>query len=242
MAHIAVVGCGFIGSLFTEEYLKLAYAGELPHRLTFVDGDQWEPRNAANQNIALFTARQREAKAESMTRLAESYDRQATAVVTRLTDENIDTLLENVDLLVDAVDNLATRHLLYNYGVRHGIPVLHLGLDALMGAGQVEWNYEDHDTFGLSPLRLVGKTPPADPESGVQPPCELVRMRAAGWHVAYMAAVATALYYGFDPLGYLAEEAPCHGYLTEWATTAQGYMPVRATWERASERLEVSHG
>lgn len=237
MAHIAVVGCGFVGSLFTEEYLKLAYAGELPHRLTFVDADTWEPRNAANQNIPLVVARHGEGKAESMARLAHNYDREAVAYGQRLTDENIDTVLAEVDLVVDAVDNLATRHLLYNYGVRHDIPVLHLGLDALMGAGQVEWNYRDHDTFGLSPLRLVGKPAPPDPESGIQPPCELVRMRAAGWHAAYMAAIAVALYYGFDPLGYLADEAPCHGYLTEWATTAHGYMPVRATWERVSEQV-----
>jgi hypothetical protein len=174
-----------------------------------------------------------------MATLAQQYDRDASSVVTRLTEENIDELLVDVDLLVDAVDNLATRHLLYNYGVRHDIPVLHLWLDALMGAGQVEWNYRNHDTFGLSPLRLVGKTPPADPESGVQPPCELVRMRAAGWHVSYMAAIAVALYYGFDPLSYLADEAPCHGWLTEWATTAHGYLPVRATWERVSEQEQA---
>lgn len=242
MKTIAVVGCGFVGSVFAEEFLKLAYAGELPHEFLFIDGDTWETRNAANQNVSLFTARQGVPKAETLKNLALEYDRQARALHERVTAENIDELIGTVDIIVDAVDNVATRQLLYTYGLRREIPVLHFGLDATMGTGQVEWSYRGpggtHDTFALAPLNLLGKSAPKDPESGTQPPCELVRMRAAGWHVAYAAAVALAIYYGFDPHSHLYNEAPCHGYLTEWNSTPDSYAPMRDTWTR----IEVPDG
>lgn len=242
MKTIAVVGCGFVGSLFTEEFLKLSFAGELQHRYIFIDGDAWEVRNAANQNVSLFVARQGQPKAMTLKDLALMYDREATAVVERVTKDNIESIIGNVDVIVDAVDNVATRQLLYTYGIQKEIPVLHFGLDAVMGTGQVEWSYHgpggSHDTFALAPLNLLGREIPPDPESGVQPPCELVRMRAAGWHVSYAAAVSLAIYYGFDPHSHLYNEAPCHGYMTEWNSTPDSYSALRDTWSR----IEVTDG
>jgi hypothetical protein len=80
----------------------------------------------------------------------------------------------------------------------------------------------------LSPKHTFGKTI-ADPPSGVTPPCELARMRGVGLNVGFAAAMAVAIYFGFDPEAHLKGE-PTQNWLTEWAATPTGHFPIRETW------------
>ena len=223
---ITVVGCGFVGSVFTTEMTKRAYAGKLPQAYRFIDDDTVEARNCANQNFVLADIGR--AKAEVMRQVALDSDREATFLQTRLTADNIDELLGESELVIDGVDNLATRQLLWGYAIRTGVPVLHIGITE-QGTGKVEWSHPQHQTFSLRPQMTVGKTI-VDPASGVTPPCELARMRGVGLNVGFAAACAAAIYLGFDPESHL-KGAPPKGWFTDWHATPTGYLPQADTWE-----------
>lgn len=228
--HIAVVGCGFVGSVFTTEFLKRCFAGKLDPVFRFIDDDTVEARNCANQNFLLADIGR--AKADVLATMAHQSDREAMWLKERLTLDNQDILLANVDLIVDGVDNLATRQLLWGYGMRTNTPVVHLGISE-QGTGKVEWTYKDHQTFSLRPAATVGKTI-LDPESGVTPPCELARMRGVGLATGFAAACAVSIYLGFDPESHL-EGIPTSGHLTVWHTTPSGFIPMRDTWSVSDE-------
>lgn len=222
---ITVVGCGFVGSVFTTEFLKRAYAGKLPQPYRFIDDDTVEARNCANQNFVLADIGR--AKAEVMQAHALNSDREAEYYKTRLTLDNLDQLLDGSVLVVDGVDNLATRQLLWGYAMRTGTPVLHIGISE-QGTGKVEWSHPEHQTFSLRPQMTVGKEI-VDPASGVTPPCELARMRGVGLNAGFAAACAAAIYLGFDPESHLQGETPA-GWFTDWHATPTGYLPQRETW------------
>jgi hypothetical protein len=230
---IFMVGAGFLGSLFAEEVAKLFFAGEKPHDFFLIDGDRFERRNAANQNVRLAQATDTPPKAAAVADILRSYEREADWEQRYLTEENADEYMQHVRpwVLIDAVDNLKARQLTYNLGLRYEVPVLHVGITQ-DGTGTVEWSYmghgETHDTFSLSPQRTLGKTI-LDPESGVKPPCELVRMRGVGLNVSHAAALSLALFFGFDPYSFLAGE-PTRGWMTEWRATPTGFFEVRDTW------------
>lgn len=226
MRQIAVVGCGFVGSIFTTEFLKRMYAGKLQGAFRFIDDDTVETRNSANQNFLPCDAGK--PKAEVLADLAERCGKPAMAVVGRLAEENAFQLLEDATLIVDGVDNLVTRQLLWSVGMALEVPVLHLGI-AEDGTGKVEWSHPRHDTFSLAPQHTAGKTI-RDPESGVTPPCQLARMRGVGLNVGFAAAMAAAIYCGFDPESHLDGQDSRHT-LTEWAASPMGHRPIPETWE-----------
>lgn len=223
--RIVVVGCGFVGSVFTTEFLKRCYAGKLDPKFLFVDDDTVESRNCANQNFVLADIGR--PKAEVLAEQARNTDRLAEWQQVRMTPDNISSLLEGANLIIDGVDNLSTRQLLWAYGMQHQIPVLHLGISE-QGTGKVEWTHPDHQTFSLRPDQTFGKDI-VDPESGVTPPCELARMRGVGLNVGFAAACAAGIYLGFDPESHL-EGMPTSGYFTEWHATPTGFFPQRETW------------
>jgi len=223
--NISVVGCGFVGSVFTTEFLKRCYAGKLDPSFRFFDDDQVEARNCANQNFVFADIGR--AKSEVMALQALSNDRSAEWHRVRITADNIDELLADSEVVIDGVDNLDTRHLLWGYAMRTDTPVLHIGVSE-QGTGKVEWTHPGHQTFSLSPMNTVGKNI-VDPQSGVTPPCELARMRGVGLNLGFAAACAVGIYYGFDPESHL-EGAPTVGYLTEWHATPSGFLPQRETW------------
>jgi hypothetical protein len=225
MLRISVVGCGFVGSVFTTEFMKRCYAGKLDPEFRFIDDDTVEARNCANQNFLLADIGR--AKAEVLATQALASDKVAEWHRVRLTPDNIDELLEDTSLVIDGVDNLATRQLLWGYAMRTGVPVLHLGISE-QGTGKVEWTHRSHQTFSLRPDQTAGKDIP-DPASGVTPPCELARMRGVGLNTGFAAACAAGIYFGFDPESHLEGELT-HGYLTDWHATPTGFFPQRETW------------
>jgi len=229
---LVLVGCGFVGSIFATEYLRRAFAGEIPLPLRFVDGDVWERRNAANQNVSLVDATEGYAKADTMALLAQQFEKPAESVVDRIVPGNWRKVLEDARVIVDAVDNLKTRQLLYDKGLALNVPVCHVGITE-SGTGTVEWSHPKHDTFHLAPHRTADKVI-VDPESGVLKPCELARMRGVGLNVGFAAAMSVALFLGFDPEVNIAE-GDSRGWLTEWQATPSSFFPVGETWTRLTE-------
>ncbi len=224
---ISVVGCGFVGSVFTTEMVKRAFAGKFQYPFRFIDDDEVEARNCANQNFLLADIGR--AKAEVMQSIALSSDRTAEYHKTRLTIDNMDELLADSVLIVDGVDNLATRQLLWGFAMRTEIPVLHIGISE-QGTGRVEWSHPKHDTFALSPARTANKVI-KDPASGVTPPCELARMRGVGLNAGFAAACAASIYLGFDPESHLKGETP-NRWFTDWLATPSGFVPQTETWSQ----------
>lgn len=223
--RVTLIGCGFVGSVFTTEFMKRAHSGKFTFPYRFVDDDYVDDRNCANQN---FTRDQVGlAKAEVMQDLAQRSGYSAEAHKVRLTPENIDTLLDGSVLVVDGVDNLATRQLLWGYAQRTAVPVLHLGISE-QGTGRVEWSHPEHNTFGLAPQHTVGKVI-KEPVSGVTPPCELARLRGTGLGVGFCGAVAAAMFFGFDAEAHY-DGASTAGLATEWLTSPSGWQPRRETW------------
>lgn len=181
-----LVGCGFLGSLFAEEVNKHAYALHEPLTWLFVDGDSVEDRNIANQGFDYVAVGKN--KAAVLAERAKKYAHQATALRKRITKLPV----WQADFLVDAVDNIETRQMLWREAIRTGLPLLHLGISR-GGTGLVSWTVPQQklDTFPLSPVALLGREIPKDPDDAL-PPCELIKFRSLGLQVA--SAGATALF------------------------------------------------
>ena len=204
---LALIGCGFLGSIFATEAAKRLWAHDMFPLWRLIDGDTFEARNAANQNC--YPSDDGKPKAWIVSQELVDYQQRLDLVEIgkdlkvlgwvhdRVTEANIDQLLDGATLLIDAVDNVATRQLLWMYGVRHKIPVLHMGVSR-RGTGTVEWTLGDYDTFGLSPLALAGQPLPADPVGELKP-CELLTHRRTGLLVGHTAALALTAFLGLDP-------------------------------------------
>lgn len=227
---IALIGCGFVGSVFATEYAKRAYAGKLTVPLACVDDDTVSDRNAANQNFTLLDINK--AKAFVVAESFRAMNGTAHHYQQRLTDANANAWLDSVtadterpvSLLVNAVDNLATRQLVWRLGLTFGIPVLHLGLSE-QGTGAVEWTTPVQDGYSLKPGNAVGKVI-SDPVSGVTPPCELVRLRSVGWNTSFAAAKAAAIYFGFDADSVTPTPKESAGWATSWVGNPTGHAPL----------------
>jgi adenylyltransferase/sulfurtransferase len=119
-SSVLVVGCGALGSAQVE---MLARAGV--GRLRVVDRDFVEESNLQRQTM--FTerdARERTPKAiAAARRVAEvNSDVECEAEVADVTGSNVERLLEGCDVVLDGTDNFATRFLVNDACVKHGVP------------------------------------------------------------------------------------------------------------------------
>jgi molybdopterin/thiamine biosynthesis adenylyltransferase len=108
--RIKVVGCGGIGGHLAPNLCHFLYAERRAAHVTLVDGDTYEPGNAARMRF-----RNLENKAVAMAReLASAFGAVLTLepVPAYLTPANIATLVESGDVVFLAVDNHQTRHLI----------------------------------------------------------------------------------------------------------------------------------
>lgn len=119
-AHVAVVGCGALGSVQAE---SMARAGVGLLRL--IDRDFVEWSNLQRQ----FLFDERDA-AQAMPKAAAAARRLASVnsdvvlepMVADLTASNAAELFEGIDLILDGCDNFETRYLINDFAVRSGIP------------------------------------------------------------------------------------------------------------------------
>jgi hypothetical protein len=226
--RIALVGCGFLGSLWFEEVAKRVYALEREDmEFLFLDRDTFEPRNAANQNFRPFwlagpTSKLHEPpKAAYLADIAREYGLSGDWKKANIIDGA--ALLEGADLIVDALDNLPARHAVWQQAMAQGTPVLHMGING-QGSGEVEWTWATEQGWHLSPIRLGAQTIKLE-DQPKQPPCHLVQMRGLGLNLALAAAVATTLFMGEDIEEFFDEGPQLPGYavLTYWHATRDSH-------------------
>jgi len=180
-AHVAVVGCGALGS-FQAEALARAGVG----RLRILDRDYVELSNLQRQWLFDESdAEQALPKAVAAARrLARVNSTIAVEpVVADLTAANIDDLLEGVELILDATDNFETRYLINDYAVRGGVPWVY-------GAAVGSYGLELAILSGKTAcLKCVYPTPP----SGPQPTCETAGVLGSATSIIAALQVADAL-------------------------------------------------
>lgn len=223
---LSLIGCGFLGSLFAEEVAKLFFAHEERLDFVFIDDDIIDQRNPANH---LYTPADVDLpKVEALSARARLYGFESLSLPRRLErDSDLEMHTLTSDLIIDAVDNLPTRHLLWELGkLEENLPVLHLGVSQ-QGTGAVEWTLGEYDTFSLSPINLAARSP-EEVAAGVElrslRPCELVKFRGLGLNTALAGAKAAGIICGLDPTE--AALPARRGTLTTWVSTNVGHSLI----------------
>ena len=128
-AHVVLIGCGGIGSPALQ-YLAAAGTG----RLTLVDSDTVDLSNLQRQTI--FTpADAGRPKAEVAAEWTRRFDPvlDVTPVVARVASDNIAALLTGADLVLDGCDNFATRLVVSDACVAHGVPLTSAAIGRFQG-------------------------------------------------------------------------------------------------------------
>jgi len=161
-ASVFIAGAGGLGSPVAI-YLAVAGVGEL----RLCDLDQVELSNL-NRQILHPESRLGEFKATSGAKTLKALNPsiKVAAFAERLDESNIDRLVGQPDLILDCLDNYDTRYLLNDYGIEHGIPMVH---GAIWGmSGQVSF-LQPPETPCLR--CLVPEAPPKEifPVVGVTP-------------------------------------------------------------------------
>jgi len=234
MIDLHLVGLGALGYQMAVEIAKRAAATEKYIRLILYDFDQVEERNTFSQNFSPADVGQ--FKAEVAGRAASGYP--CVEVLVRpwkITPERIaDMELTPKCVIIDAVDNLKTRHLLWNLGM-NGTPVLHMGM-SYHGTGSVSWNCGEYDKFPLSPDNLSAEAmmeflqeqdgEKAATEEVKLPPCDLNTSRALGLNTVHSALDALWILMGRDSANVLPTELDglrqTPGIMTNWNTSVLG--------------------
>jgi molybdopterin/thiamine biosynthesis adenylyltransferase len=128
-AHVLIAGVGGLGSPCAI-YLSCAGIG----KLTLVDSDAVELSNL-NRQILHGEADIGEKKvisaARKLNKLNSTVERNPCAV--RITREGMPGLLYGVNLVIDCLDNMDTRFILNQACVQAGMPLIHGGIDGMIG-------------------------------------------------------------------------------------------------------------
>ena len=111
---VKLVGLGGVGGIVARYLAVYLAALDSPCRLVFVDGDEFEPRNAERM---LFSRRGNKAEvlADDLYEAVEGSAVTLDAVEEYVTAQNIERLLYAGDIVILAVDNHATRKLVAEY-------------------------------------------------------------------------------------------------------------------------------
>ncbi len=181
-ARAVIIGCGALGSAQAE---ALARAG-IGH-LRLVDRDFVEESNLQRQMLyAERDARERLPKAVAAARrIGEINSDVATeAEVADVRQENIERLIAGANLVLDGTDNFATRYLLNDACVKHGI-------DWVYGAAVGSYGTTMTVRPRVTPcLRCVWETPPP---AGSAPTCDTAGVIMPIISIVAAAQVAEAL-------------------------------------------------
>ncbi|AEK73360.1 hypothetical protein GQS_07310 [Thermococcus sp. 4557] len=129
-SKVAVVGVGGLGSPVAY-YLAAAGIG----RLLLIDEQEPELSNLNRQILHWEEDIGRNPKPISAKWKLERFnsDIEIETFVGRLSEENIDGVLEGVDVVVDCLDNFETRFLLDDYARRNRVPLVHGAVEGTFG-------------------------------------------------------------------------------------------------------------
>src|SRR5919205_739984 len=160
-SRVVVVGCGALGSAQVE---TLARAGV--GSILIADRDFVEESNLQRQTMfAERDARERVPKAIAAARRVEEINSEVecSAEVVDVNASNVERLIEGRGLVLDGTDNFATRFLLNDACVKHGVPWVY---GAAVGSYGVTMTIRPHVT---PCLRCVF---PEVPAAGTAPTCD----------------------------------------------------------------------
>lgn len=138
--HIAIVGCGGLGSNSAEFLTRLGIGG-----LTLIDHDLVELTNI--HRTALFTEEDiGKSKADMISRHVNLINPHIKTNVLNnsLTKHTAEGHLKSCDVILDGTDNLDTRYLINEVAIKHKIPWVYAGV---------------HSTQGMVMAIIPGKTP-----------------------------------------------------------------------------------
>ncbi|QDA30402.1 adenylyltransferase [Thermococcus indicus] len=129
-SKVAVVGVGGLGSPVAY-YLAAAGIG----RLLLIDEQEPELSNLNRQILHWEEDLGKNPKPLSARWKLERFnsDIEIETFVGRLSEENIDGVLEGVDVIVDCLDNFETRFLLDDYAQRNRVPLVHGAVESTFG-------------------------------------------------------------------------------------------------------------
>jgi molybdopterin/thiamine biosynthesis adenylyltransferase len=138
--RLVVCGAGAVGSNLVDNLVRQGF-----RQMTVIDFDRIEAHNVGTQtyaesDVGAFKVEVLQAE------VFRAVGVEITAVRQRLTAQNVNKLLRNAEpstdsgqvLVVDGFDNHDSRALVAEHCQAHGIPCLHVGLDA--GYAEVLWN------------------------------------------------------------------------------------------------------
>lgn len=185
-SHMAIVGCGALGCTIAD-LLSRAGVG----RLTIIDRDTVETTNLQRQ--VLYTeadAQEGRPKADAAAARLKAVNSacRVFAEVSDLTPQNAESLLgiqaDPPTAVLDGTDNFATRYLLNDVCIKHGVPLVYGGAVA---------------TGGLQFTVIPGRGPclrclfPEPPEPGASPTCDTAGILAAASTIVASLQVAEAV-------------------------------------------------
>lgn len=133
--RLFVCGAGALGANLVENLCRQGFKS-----VTVIDRDRIEPHNVNTQPYGM-----REVGSPKAQVLAGNIFRSlkvsVVAVHEELSGKNMDKVLGASELVVDAFDNSASRSLVQNWCLQHGVACLHAGMSD-DGYGEVVWNEE----------------------------------------------------------------------------------------------------
>lgn len=128
-SRVFIVGTGGLGSplLF---YLTVAGVGNL----TICDFDTIELSNLNRQILHSDTnIDMQKVDSAFSTLMDRNRNTSITRIYEKLTRKNADKLIGNAALIIDCLDNFKARHILNEYSVKKGIPMIHAGVSEFQG-------------------------------------------------------------------------------------------------------------
>jgi len=236
---VKLVGCGFLGSLFTEELAKWSRALHLDMTMDVCDPDTVSERNVANQ---LFTpADVGIHKVNVVGQRLWDYNVGGDSFTKLLTPETSDEILAGADIYVCAVDNIKARQLMWTKSIQNDVPLLNLGVSQ-QGTGSVDWtcmsNGIDTNPFGLTQGQTEEQLAAYGQLNAELPPCELVGFRGVGLNMALAATKSLLILWGWDPEMVVhktkGQQAPW-GTFTTWLARTDGHSLVQTMVAKEEE-------
>lgn len=152
-ATIAVIGCGGIGGAAIE---MLARAGV--GKLILADMDEFDISNLNRQLLSTFNEIGH-SKSETGAKRVESINPFTEVEVhnTKVTQENIEDIIEDANIVIDAMDNVLTRVIISRACKKNRIPFIHGAIHGTLGQVSVFLSNSDKDYESMFNLPSVGK-------------------------------------------------------------------------------------
>lgn len=114
LGPIKLIGLGGTGGIMARYLVMYVAALDVPVRVVFVDGDEFEPKNAARMFFSRFGNKATVVHEDIAPMLLESQVT-LTSIEQFVTPDNIGQLIHDGDVVMLAVDNHATRKLVAEY-------------------------------------------------------------------------------------------------------------------------------